>query len=195
MIEEVKRAPGAFKFTDKEESALDFRLFKYTGTYIDCWLESEIDGKWVASHQVWGKVLKQTGDDIGKMLTEAAEKGKAEEKAPPADTPLFGYLAWGRRISKGNDEVLCELLLTAGGEDGQSSSLGMFVGGILQLNRVEGKTTGHYWAGKPAPLPAVLDGEVTLLDGVIGLQQGDNKKERRVRLKCRPWSPDPEGKK
>jgi hypothetical protein len=196
MIEEVKKTPIAFKYTDKEDSALDFRLFRYTGTWIDCWQESEIDGKWVVTHEILGKDLKEGfGEHLRKALAEAFEEGKAGEKSQPPDPPLFGYLAWGRRISKGNDEVMCELLLTAGGENGQSRSRGMSIGGILRLAREEGKTTGHSWFGRGVSLPSALEGEVTLLDGVITLHQGDKKAERRVRLKCRPWSPDGEVKK
>lgn len=122
MIEEVKKAPIAFKYTDKEDSALDFRLFRYTGTWIDCWLETEVDGKWVVTHQISGEQLNGFGEEFGKA--RPGDKGKAEERSKPPDTPLFGYLAWGRRTSKGNEEVLCELLLTVPGRHSDAGSSG-----------------------------------------------------------------------
>lgn len=226
MIEEVKRAPGAFKFGSENDSALDVRLFRYSGTYIDARIEIEIDGKWIVSQEVRAKALLNMRETVAGALSQAGA-----ENSPP-EGPTLGYLVWARRFGKGNEDVTSNLLLTEGGPDGQRTSSGVGESGLLYLRRtaplpragaaasslglvsttfatgaapaasgligalrpelLDGKAdrSSHFWAGSTAGLPARLDREITLLDGAVGLSQGDRDVKRKVRLKCRPWSPD-----
>jgi hypothetical protein len=227
-IEEVK-ASDAFNLGFERDSAIDIRLFRYTGKYIDCWLQTlEPDGKWVVRQTIDAKKLWAIQKAFAVGFDQAGEKNQSTGE------PIVGYLAWACRFGKGEEGVVSELLLTTGEKEGHNTGFGPVRDRILDVQRavplatarsasaslvtlgvtcssgaaavassvicractefLENNTSDKsacFAISNPALLPARLDDEIVLLDGVVELTQGGQQLESRIQLKCRPRSQGP----
>jgi hypothetical protein len=79
------------------------------------------------------------------------------------------------------------LHLTAGTEvvSSKESAIGK---SVLTLASVGDQVSFRHKIAPVANLPTSLIQELTLLQGVVELSHGDKKVERKVRLRCKPWS-------
>jgi len=79
--------------------------FKWEGTWIDCWIDVDIDGK-----------KTRVADDLGKSLRVGAEAQEGPDKKP-ASSELSGQLVWFRHGER--DKEVWELHISRISSDGK----------------------------------------------------------------------------
>jgi hypothetical protein len=194
MISEVPKAPFEFKPMAKNEPpSSEYRLFKYSGTPIDAWVEIEHNGK-------WGKVLQILGTQLGidepvwqaKNSGESPQEKRAEDRtrvtATPAPPPS-GYVALVTHLDESRVNLGFQLQLTGGGQNGQAHSLGHKIDLINHALVLEGDQTAPSetrWQSISPSMPAVLNDELTLINAEVRLKKCDREVTHRIRLKVRP---------
>jgi hypothetical protein len=139
-------------------------LYKYSGGWIDAWIEVEEEGQ------------KTTlGKELGEQLRTNAV---GEDRIGPSPT---GYLLWVRR--KEHAEEVWELALSINGKDGKSF-------GWVHDNRISPPRPKSGVGIESSGISLREgDGDIVLNEGQIvvldGFRNGDGRKGRKVELKCR----------
>jgi hypothetical protein len=179
---ELIEADKYFKMMGWESS-----VFKYSGGFLECWLEIETDGK---------------TESVGKSLGRDLKATASLSEQPLAAESVRGHIIWLRRndLTVGETWDLC---ITAG-EEGREDSANSWVRNIVPSNLKpileHDPGPGVHWGRSSAPSsggtlrPSEEMVLATLTVSEIP-KQGDSKTRRMVRLKCKLLAAGEGGKK